>query len=92
MVAMGAGLQRDRITSLLRAACVRVVEERGLGTEIPEPLDDRTELSQVGVDSVLIAEVVDDLETALGVILPYREVLMARTVGELVSLVEAAEA
>ena len=45
------------------------------------------ELTRIGIDSMLIAEIVDDLEVALDVVVPFREVLGSKTLGDVVDVV-----
>ena len=54
---------------------------------MPRRLHREMELSRIGIDSMLIAEIVDDIEHALDVVVPFREVLGSRTLGDVVDVV-----
>ena len=45
------------------------------------------ELSRIGIDSMLIAEIVDDIEDAFNVVVPFRKVLGSKTLGDVVDVV-----
>ena len=84
------GYSGVEITRLVRESCVRAATSRAQTLELPDPLDPGWPISRLGIDSIVVAEVVDDLEKKFGVELPFRDLLEADTVGDFVALVRGA--
>lgn len=84
---MGSPIGAAEVERLIRQACARVSLQGQRIIELPDPLERGQELASVGFDSVAMARVADELETELGVVLPFRDILNARTVGDLIDLV-----
>ena len=54
---------------------------------VPDPYDPSFPLARTGIDSLLLAELVMDLETAFQVELPFSRLCNTRTIGDFVELV-----
>jgi hypothetical protein len=80
-------LDRDEVIDAIRASCARVAFEHGAIIHLPFPFRGETPLENIGIDSLLIAQVVMDLEERFQLELPFAELWRAHTIGEFVELV-----
>jgi acyl carrier protein len=79
----------DQVIEIMRASCKRLVRRGPVTVVLPEPFDPSVELAAVGLDSLLGAELIAEIEDRLMIELPFSSLWRARTLGEFVEIVRA---
>jgi acyl carrier protein len=86
-------IQRNEVLEAVFVSAKRLRQRNGKSRQFaPQRFDENTRLDELGVDSISVAEIVDDLETQFDMELPFDELLMVESVDQFVDVIIRNEA
>lgn len=86
-------IQRNEVLEAVLVSAKRLRQRNGKSPQFElQRFDENTRLDELGVDSISVAEIVDDLETQFDMELPFDELLMVESVDQFVDVIIRNEA